>query len=61
MVQFLGFNIKMYGEPRSSMTPLPIFPASFTSAITASAEKSHPKEIFQLVMKNLDSSCINPA
>jgi hypothetical protein len=46
MVQFLGVDIKLYGEPRSSVTPLPIFSTSFTSSITTSTEKSHHVAIF---------------
>jgi hypothetical protein len=46
MVQFLGVIIKMYGEPRSSVTPFPISPTYFTSTIIASAEKSHFVAIF---------------
>jgi len=60
MFQFPGVSIKMYGELRYSMTSLPIYLASIISSITASAEKAHPKEMFKLVMKNLDSPCINP-
>jgi hypothetical protein len=60
MAQFLGINIKMYGKPRYFMTPLPIFPASIASAITASVEETHPEEMFQLVMKTLDNPYIKP-
>jgi hypothetical protein len=41
------------------MTSLPISSASISSAITASAEETHPEAMFQLVMKTLDSPCIN--
>jgi hypothetical protein len=34
------------------MTPLLIYFASIASSITASTKESHPKEIFQHVMKN---------
>jgi hypothetical protein len=42
------------------MTPMPIYPTHVTSAITASVEKHHPEAMFHLVMKTLDSPCINP-
>jgi hypothetical protein len=59
MVQILWTNIKMYGKPRSFMTPLPILFASIASTITASNEEAHPEEMFQLVTKNLDNPFIN--
>jgi hypothetical protein len=42
------------------MTSLPISSASIASAITAPTEETHPEAMFQLVMKTLDSPCINP-
>jgi hypothetical protein len=42
------------------MTSLPISSASISSAITASAEETHPEAMFQLVMKTLDNPCIKP-
>jgi hypothetical protein len=46
MLEFLGVDIKMYGESRSFGTSLPISPAFVTSTITALAEKAHPVGIF---------------
>jgi len=42
------------------MTPLPISFASIASAITDSTEETHSEEMFQLVMKTLNSPYINP-
>jgi hypothetical protein len=56
----LWIGIEMYGKPRSLMTSLPISSDSIASSITTPTEETHPEAMFQLVMRTIDSPCINP-